>query len=111
MSDTPQTDTRLPFQDDQYPANRQAVWNVLVQDHIPSNKLRWQVKDSIGHLRVTDYNGTGPTPEAWLSIEATETYTPRDGQRQVNRTIHLTLNAKERADLLAMLLRTPGEPK
>lgn len=101
----------FPFKGDEYPANRQAVLNVLVHDHIPSTKLRHQVVGSWGHLRVTDYNGTGPNPEAWLTIEATETYTPRDGQRQVSRSIHLTLNAKERADLLGMLLRTPEAPK
>ena len=100
----------LPFKGDEYPANRQAVLNVLVHDHVPATKLRWQVTGSFALLRVTDYNGTGANPDAWLAIEATETYTPRDGQRQVSRSVHITLSAKERAELLAMLLRTPEAP-
>lgn len=72
--------------------------------HVPSNKRPYQVRDSRCFIKVVDYNGTGPNPEAWTTIELEESYTPAEGTRQQVRNISIVLRPKERRQLLDMLL-------
>lgn len=76
---------------------------ILLRDHTPYNKYKHEVTDSVCEVRVKDYDGTGPNPEAWLEIQLSETYTPEGSKRQMTRTIHATLRADQRAKLLAAL--------
>ena len=72
-------------------------------DHRIWNKFSWQVKDVAAHMKVKDYDGKDGKNHAWTEISIEEYYTPEAGSRQQSKTIHLTLNAEQRAELIAML--------
>lgn len=86
------------------------VFQAFLADHTPRNKQEHEVINSRGGVKVQDYDGTGPTPDAWTEIMLFETYTPADGTREVSRTISVTIGPKERAELIAMLTRAPSAP-
>lgn len=82
------------------------AFQITVKDHYPANKTKYQVRDSFCEVRVNNYDGSGTNPNAWLEIFLIEVYTPENSNRQMSRTIHLTLNTEQRAALLAYLKET-----
>jgi len=83
-------------------------FRTIVRDHVPYNKYRHQVEDSTCEVRIKDYDGTGPNPDAWTEIALSETYTPEGSTRTMSRTIHATLKPAQRTKLLREL--TQREP-
>lgn len=78
-------------------------FRILVKDHIPFTKLSHQVKNSVCEMRVNDYDGTESNPNAWLELSLSEQYQLESGRVQ-SKTISVTLNARQRDQLLKSLL-------
>jgi hypothetical protein len=83
-------------------------FSTLIWDHVPHNKHRWQVESAVCEVSVADYDGSKSNKNAWLEIRLSETCTPEGSTRAMTRTISVTLDAKQRAALLAALSTEPA---
>lgn len=80
--------------------------NLTDHYHRPYNKAEWEVEHAACTINVRDYDGKDKSsPKAWTEIHLSESYTPKNGKRPVNRDIFVTLDTKQRSALIAALLR------
>lgn len=87
----------------------QVKFTALDQNHVPWSKYRHEIEQGACRVTVTDYDGSKANPDPWTEIQLDETYTIDGGKRPVCRTIHMTLNAAQREELLQLLLRERGK--
>ena len=87
------------------PADLMPKFRTVRHNHTPDNKRPAEVTDGACLVEIQDYAGNGPSPDAWLSIMLSETYTPAGSTRQQHRQISVTLRGKDRAGIIALLSR------